>query len=380
MRIALLTNGLYPFDMGGMQKHSYYLARYLAQQKVWVDLYYYRSEQGKKRSAENAFQNEELKYISFHEVDFPSSVYFPGHYIFNSYHYSQKIYQNLLKNLAAFDFIYAQGFTAWDLLRKKRIGHSFPPVGVNFHGLEMFQIAANLRSRLEQYLFRPPARFCLQKSDIAFSLGGKLTSIIEKQTDDTTEIWKIPIGIEKKWLNKETNSTSAKRRFVFIGRYERRKGVPELNKVIKKISKSYEFYFEFIGPIPEKYRLDLQNCIYHGSVYEEDRIIKIVSKGDILVCPSYSEGMPTVILEAMSRGLAVIATDVGAVSELVDSGTGWLIKPAAIYELEKALISSLKISEEGLKRKKEEALRLIGKEFIWDKVISTTLDNINLYI
>ena len=46
---------------------------------------------------------------------------------------------------------------------------------------------------------------------------------------------------------------------------------------------------------------------------------------DVLICPSYSEGMPNVILEAMARGLAIIATDVGAISEMVDSTNGILM-------------------------------------------------------
>ena len=47
---------------------------------------------------------------------------------------------------------------------------------------------------------------------------------------------------------------------------------------------------------------------------------------DILICPSYSEGMPNVILEGMSRGLAIITTDVGANELLVSNENGKLIK------------------------------------------------------
>ena len=53
--------------------------------------------------------------------------------------------------------------------------------------------------------------------------------------------------------------------------------------------------------------------------------------------PSLSEGMPTVILEAMARGKAVIATDVGAVSELVSEENGVLIQAGSVEELSNAL-------------------------------------------
>ena len=41
MRIALITDGIWPYVLGGMQKHSYYLCKYLAQQNVYVDLYHF---------------------------------------------------------------------------------------------------------------------------------------------------------------------------------------------------------------------------------------------------------------------------------------------------------------------------------------------------
>ena len=40
MRIALVTDGIYPYVMGGMQKHSYYLCKYLVKLGVEIDLYH----------------------------------------------------------------------------------------------------------------------------------------------------------------------------------------------------------------------------------------------------------------------------------------------------------------------------------------------------
>jgi len=46
------------------------------------------------------------------------------------------------------------------------------------------------------------------------------------------------------------------------------------------------------------------------------------------VNPSYSEGLPTSVLEACAAGCAVVATDVGGTNEIVlDGSTGFLVKP-----------------------------------------------------
>lgn len=59
---------------------------------------------------------------------------------------------------------------------------------------------------------------------------------------------------------------------------------------------------------------------------------------DIFVLASIAEGMPGVVLEAMATELPVVATDVGGVSEVVQSGvTGLLVAPGRVTELAEAL-------------------------------------------
>ena len=120
MKIALLTDGFYPYRLGGMQKHSYYLTRYLARKGVQVNIYHFKMKEEKRKPLENYFSSGELEQISFFEIDFPSSIYFPGHYIFNSYRYSVNIYHNLKDNLTGTDFVYAQGFTGWKVIKGKK--------------------------------------------------------------------------------------------------------------------------------------------------------------------------------------------------------------------------------------------------------------------
>ena len=114
-----------------------------------------------------------------------------------------------------------------------------------------------------------------------------------------------------------------------------------------------EFQFTFIGPIPEVHQIIDKRISYLGSITDNEKIKNVLTKSDILVCPSYSEGMPNVILEGMATGNAIIATDIGAVNQLVNRDNGWLISIKNIkYNLSKAIFESLDLKNETLRRMK----------------------------
>lgn len=60
---------------------------------------------------------------------------------------------------------------------------------------------------------------------------------------------------------------------------------------------------------------------------ERSRLVALMEESSILVLPSHSEGFPNVVLEAMSRGMAVIGTSVGAIPEMLAGDCGVVIKP-----------------------------------------------------
>jgi glycosyltransferase involved in cell wall biosynthesis len=375
MRIALLTDGIYPYVIGGMQKHSFYLAKYLAENKVMVDLYHTASDLS-AIDLKDVFTAEENKFITSIPVPFPPAGRFPGHYIREMRRYSKRLSEKLKSRPA--DFIYVQGLCGIHLL-----GHSNnnrTPAGVNFHGLEMFQKPADLRTRLEQYLFRRTVKRSMRNADIVFSLGGNLTGIIRKAGILPEKIIQIPIGIDRSWINMSTPSVNKKKKFVFVGRYERRKGVEELTKAITDLLPQHEFEFEFIGMIPAERKIRSGFIHYHGAISQSEQIRTILASSDVLVCPSYSEGMPTVILEAMACGLAVIATDVGAVSEQVDKSTGMLISPGDIGQLKNAIRHFLQLPDEELKSMKRKAVKRIRERFLWETIMPLTIGKIEQYL
>ncbi|MBL0049184.1 MAG: glycosyltransferase family 4 protein [Bacteroidetes bacterium] len=211
---------------------------------------------------------------------------------------------------------------------------------------------------------------------MVYSLGGKLSNLLREEGISSNKIKQIPIGLEPAWISDKVHASGPVRRFVFIGRYERRKGIEELNKVLKQLIGKEKFEFHFIGPIPTKKRIQSDQLIYHGSIIDQSEIQKIVRSCDILISPSFAEGMPTVILEAMASALAVIATDVGAVSELVSDKTGWLVTAPKTKLIKAAILAALKVDAKELQNMKEKSRELVKKHYLWDEIIAKTISSI----
>jgi glycosyltransferase involved in cell wall biosynthesis len=372
MRISLLTDGVFPYVIGGMQKHSYYLAKYLAQSGVQVDLYHTNQSKYDIEKLE-FFSDEEKKNIRSFVVPFPQAGRLPGHYIKASYNYSEAIFE-LLKAQPPADFIYAKGFSAWKLLREKRKGFQCAPVGINFHGYEMFQPAPDLKSRLAaKFILRKPVQYNMKHADYLFSYGGKITGLLKSLGVQTGKIMEIPTGIEASWLNRSPLQVHNPRKLVFVGRNERRKGIEELTVALKMLDGKTNFEFHFIGPIPEDKRLNLPHIVYHGSITDAVRMQQLLQSCDILVCPSHSEGMPNVIMEAMASGLAIIATDVGAVKKMVSADNGVFVEAGNSKSVMAGLFFMCTIPDEELLKKKQASLQLVENEFLWTKIAGQTI-------
>ncbi len=380
MKVALLTDGIYPFVIGGMQKHSYWVAKYLAQKKIFVRVYHciQRGKENYGDILKQVFTEEELTYLEFVEIPFDFVSRFPGYYVLESYRYSKRIYNHLIRDIKVFDFVYGKGFTAWYLLKQKKKG--FPKIGVKLHGYEMYQYAPDLKVKLQHLLLRIPAAFVTKRADVVFSYGGKITDIIHRILKVPLEkIVEVPTGIERGLVQKDITKYHRPLKFIFVGRYEKRKGIENLNTALNiLIGEKINFEFHFIGDIPEALKVDDGKIIYHGKITEYSKIQEILKQCDVLVCPSYSEGMPNVIIEAMANGLTVVATDVGAVRLLVNEKTGYLLDSNRSEQIFKAIKEIIDTREEVLQSKKEAALIHVQR-FVWEEVIDLLIDEIKKF-
>lgn len=131
---------------------------------------------------------------------------------------------------------------------------------------------------------------------------------------------------------------------LFVGRLVELKRCVDLIhacSILKK--KDFKFSLKIVGDGPERQslknivqNLDLEDdIIFEG--YREDTL-SIMSESDVLVLPSRTEGMSNVILEAMSIGLPVVATNVGATGQLLGGfGRHFVVPPLSPVMLSKVI-------------------------------------------
>jgi glycosyltransferase involved in cell wall biosynthesis len=208
-----------------------------------------------------------------------------------------------------------------------------------------------------------------------------LTQLIDQEVGvESDRIVKISGGIDDNWITSTPSKIIRPLKFVFLGRHERRKGILELHRTLEQNPQwAAQMNFSIIGPIPEASRLQMSHLTYLGQVNSEEKLKKELSESDVLVCPSHSEGMPTVIMEAMARGLAILATDVGAVGDLVSRTNGILMTEPSLVQITNAINRVLDMSDQELASLKANSLQM-AESFRWSAVAAKTIAKISRLI
>ncbi|MEZ4937842.1 MAG: glycosyltransferase family 4 protein [Crocinitomicaceae bacterium] len=377
MRVLILSDGIPPFVMGGMQRHTLNLTKYLVELGIEIKLIHCYHEGEEKKSNEEVcrmiFGSNEKEGFASELIEFPKPGKVPGHYIRRSYRYSKRVYEKVKDEVNDFDFVYIKGFSGWKLLEQKK--HFKPKMGVNFHGYEMFQVSPDFKTKLKNQILIPPVQKNLDPSDFIFSYGGGITDLLMQIGIASNRIVSINGAVDAVWFDQSSLLKSEKsKRLLFVGRFERRKGIEELNEVLPELLNQYDFQMDFVGPIPEDKQIHNPKINYLGTIQSVEEIKKVYSEHDILITPSYSEGMPNVIMEAMSQGLAILATDVGATRLLVDEMNGWLMSEMNIEILKSTLNDLLSSSEDQIHVKKQKSLEKLDEKFSWPIVAQKHID------
>ncbi len=146
-------------------------------------------------------------------------------------------------------------------------------------------------------------------------------------------------------FHEENNQASKTMKFLFLGRLQDNKGIFDILEALLLLKKNgYDFHFSFVGnPVDGKTLDNLKNRVKYNKLNKHISIKGYVkgkektrqfNNADVFVFPSYTEGCPNAVLEAMAAGLFIISTDVGALKEIViDGENGFIVRIGNVREL-----------------------------------------------
>lgn len=167
---------------------------------------------------------------------------------------------------------------------------------------------------------------------------------------------------------------------VFVSDLISRKGVADLLTALDSLRPTGEqgsFRVTIAGKGPLADRVERAADTHSGVEYlgyvSERGKRELLDEGSIFVLPSYAEGLPIAILEAMAGGNAILSTTVGSIPEVVDERSGALVPPGEPDELERELRRLVEAPAE-VREMAERNRELVEQRYSWNRVSTELLE------
>ncbi|MCR9108306.1 glycosyltransferase family 4 protein [Marivita sp. XM-24bin2] len=141
---------------------------------------------------------------------------------------------------------------------------------------------------------------------------------------------------------------------LFVGRLAGVKGVPILIDAIARLGKTYpDLTLRLVGDGPDRKALEsevakrgLQDRIIFLGYRSQAEVAEELARADVFVLPSFAEGVPVVLMEAMASQVPVLTTRIAGIPELVEDGvSGRLVPPGDVEAFAEALDALLSDAE-----------------------------------
>ena len=228
-------------------------------------------------------------------------------------------------------------------------------------------------------------RWALRNAENLTAVSRPLCEKLIDMGADSKHVHYIPNGVDREKFHLQDKQTSRKKL-----------GIPPAKKIVLfvgklRMVKGLHHLVEGLGILKQQGKLDFETILI-GSGYLENDLKKAISKrnlhgkvvfkgnlphnsvsewmaaSDLFCLPSLNEGMPNVVLEALSCGLPVVATTVGGIPDLLNDYNGIMVPAANALSLARAL-------KQGFERKWDpQRISNSISHFSWERSAKKYLD------
>jgi teichuronic acid biosynthesis glycosyltransferase TuaC len=211
------------------------------------------------------------------------------------------------------------------------------PVVLTLHGSDVNTLPEKSR-RLRRFLSTS-----VERADFVTTVSRALAERTQALTGRRPEV--VPIGIDLRRYRALPPKAEARRALglppdarlvLFVGGLWESKGVLLLRDALHRIDRR-EVVGVFVGDGPARPALAGRPGIRDVGAVPHELVASYLRAADVLALPSYSEGMPTVIVEAGAAGLPVVASDVGGIAEILGEERGFVVPVGDVGRLAEAL-------------------------------------------
>jgi glycosyltransferase involved in cell wall biosynthesis len=177
------------------------------------------------------------------------------------------------------------------------------------------------------------ANSAYKRADFILAIGENLKADLLKHKHDPEKIVVLPqpfdfrlctnLSVKEKIQKKlEIGLDSNRKTILFVGRLSWLKGVDRILEIVKKIdaeSNNFQFCIVGAGKYENYFKMFPSELIHMPGVIPHSNVFRYLQAADLFIFPSRTEGLPNVILEALSCRVPVIATPVGDIPNWVSN-------------------------------------------------------------
>lgn len=388
----MMTNGIYPFKMGGGQNHVYYLSKTLVEMGIEVHVVC---------EEPHPFQNRDVSGVIVHSMNFRKRKYIPLVFdqFINYFKSGFRFVAGLERKYGGFDIVHfhrSAGLPLPIFFRKNQ-----QKLVLTFHGTlydELLSFLKNIkfcspRTILNCILSDPLSiylqKMVLDRCDAAIAVSNHVKKTVEQKYKTEKKVHVIPNGVDTRKFHPKSHNEDAPEifskmshpRILYVGQLIAYKNIPLLLRSFSFLLKDFPkaslivcgdgFNRKKIHLMAKKLKIEDQ-VIFTGYVSDTE-LPRFYRNCDIFTLPSVYEGQGIVLLEAMASGLPIVAMDAGGVPEIIDSRFGILVKKNDPYEFYNAIKKILEMSSR-LKLQKGNLARTIAKtKYSWKEIAKKTI-------